>query len=447
MITPISGVTASRRQDPELTVEMFVRPLAEGGDNNNDGLAEAQHPTIPRRGPLLTAIEARHRIPDRLGQAFYVVDITGVDETLDQNVAIDVPSSGDPSRLDFPAPDHHTHLTRAPLTIRARPSLVHTFTAPLVVAEPVHDLVTVQDSPSPGWTVNEHRGRMIAGASPLECGAIIRNTADTITAAYTGGFSSPVQILEPGASLTYGPASAGLEFNSGLTIAANGESNWQWVRFRIPAGNPSFGVRVIGGGAMTFFQNCSFEGLSLNGPGPVDIDGCYHDGRDFGWNGADGDSQRSAFVGVNMVSHAGSTFTFGNRYEQCGPLGTGGTEHYSGTTQIEQCEHLDGTGNGIEAQGQGRHTITRTVISRASLDGVVAVGPVRVVLGDVQGADNARHGLSARKHAEVEVRNGTAISGTLGDVEAGSLGVRTWAQTPIRDFVASAAEGVSIHDP
>lgn len=432
----ISGTTSPRRSAALEIVRMWVRP---DGDDGNDGLDIAR--------PLATFAEFHNRVSAHPWNARYIADITGIDEEPGIDMGIDLPLSADQSRFNFVPADHRTHLIDATYMVRAIPELIHTFASPSIIAAPPHGMISITESPDPGWAPNEHLRRSVVGQSPFECGSIVANTADTLLISYAGPLTGPVEILAPGARLGFGTAASGPEFNPGLTIAARCRSWWQWIDFSTPAGNAATSLMIRGGGGKTSLMGCAIDGIDMRAGADVDVDGCFI-GRSWSFNTVSHGTQmrRCAFIDANAASHDGSYFMLNNRFRRCGPLGTGGTGAYAGTTSIEGCEHIDGTGNGYEAQGQGRHTLRRTFIGSAAGNGIEITGPVRVVLDDVQGSGSAGHGLRVRHGAQAERRNGTAISGLAGEIDAGSGGTMAWADVPISDVSGADPQLVRVHD-
>lgn len=439
-MSDLVGTVTPRRPPGTNVVRMWVRPIDEGGDDGNDGLDVSR--------PLATFVEFHNRVRAHPWNTMYIADVTGIDEEPGFDLGLDLPLAADEFRFNLSPPDHRSHLAEATYTVRAVPDLVHTFAFPTVLIDPVHSMVSITESPDPGWTVNEHRRRILAGQGFFECGAIVANTSDTLLVAYAGALTPPLEILGMGARLRFGTAAAGFEFNPGLIINDRCRSVWQWIDFAIPDGNVATSLMILGGSGKTGLANCAIDGIDMRHAANVDVDGCYIE-RGWAFNSVSHGTQirRSALVDANAASHDGSYFMINNRFQGCGPMGTGGTGAYAGTTSIEDCEHLNGTGNGYEVQGQGRHTLRRTFIGGATGNGAEVIGPVRVVLDDVQGNGNAGHGLRLLHGAQVESRNGTAIGGLAGDIDAGSLGDMLWVDVPFSDLSGPDPHLVRVHTP
>lgn len=429
---------------------LYVRP---GGNDSDTGLSPGN--------ALATLSEALSRFT--AGEP-NIIDLSGHFIAGD-DVGLVLPDAADQPRFRIPPVGHRSLLVEAPVTIRALPNLVETLTGTVaVVQQPPHLMAAITVSPSPGWTEDVHRGRMAVGQGFFECGAICSNTADTLYVAYgpqfvgqaaSAMFTAPIEILEHGATLEYGRPSAGFEFNPGLVIHANCASVWQWIKFAMPAGNPATGVAITGSTARAQLFNCAFDGLTINGSALVDIDGCYIE-RSWSFNGSgDGcNMRRTAVVGALAGSHSGSYFMVYNRFRECGPLGTGGTGHFAGTTVIENVEHVDGIRAAVEYQGQGRHTIRNCLLQRAGgsrpggpgvLDhGIDANGQIRLIVDNVDGVDNGGFGLSAKNGAQVEVRNDPELTGALGDIRGGKY-VAPWSAVPFDDIGAMGSHLVRVH--
>jgi hypothetical protein len=396
------------------------------GADRNDGLTPGSAWRTFRHA--MRTLPRQVRDDERL-----IVDITGVDERDELEIALMTPSG--PGNMDFCFTQSTVIL--APLVVRAHPECFATLNVVTMQAEPAHELLMVV-ADNPGWREDEHQGRVLCGriGAFFEHGTIMRNTSDTLWVASRGPFTPPLRILGPGARLCYGPGSTGLEYHPGVSIYACCQSFWYWVAFDRP--DRANALRVEGA-FNTGFLGCRVQGGEWRGR--TMLDGCFIQGS-WAFNGqAEISAMRSAFAGAAAHSHAGQVYMADCRFQECGPLGTGGTGHYAGHTQIEHCEHLLGTGHGYEVEGGGgRHTLRRSVISAAHGAAIQVRGPSRVVLDGVRGW-GSDVGLRAQHGTYVEVRNDTFVEGRRHQIE-GTVGGYRWADVPM-----TLPDGTRIHEP
>jgi hypothetical protein len=163
----------------------------------------------------------------------------------------------------FPLPDLSAvgdllvfHSRTGGLRIKGTYSTIETFTAGSTVDN------TITASPSPGWTVDEHVGRVILLTSGTEQlpASILSNTADTVVLGATptslgGQFTLPgsgsVDISAHASSITSAPVSS-------TRVAVAGEVTFQDIFFD-GSGGGNIGVQFAGGTATADFQGCRFQ--------------------------------------------------------------------------------------------------------------------------------------------------------------------------------------------
>ena len=382
--------------------------------------------------PLETLDGVARRIETSLyGNRRHQIDVTGLSDSREVLHGLVTPRTAGRDSFNL-APAHPTFLVETPWMLRAVMPTVLAIPTYSVTTEAVHDMVAIT-VPGATWTTDQWAGFMLGGSGLFEGGAIDRNSGDTLWVAYAGPLTGPLAIWDYGASLEYGTSDPLSSFQPALDLHSYGMSLVQGIRFSTLGTGAAVRVEARGGGFL-YLSNCRFDGgLQLRGPGSVIMDSCYVNGLLGFDNGVEVSMRRSAVYDALAVSHGANVYYLNNRIRASGPVGHGGTGSFVGTFEVQECEILDGTGNGVEYTGGPRSSVRDTVISGCNGDAVFATNPGKLFLSDVQGSGNGGYGLQALDGVQVKAVGGTGVSGDLGEVKAGGLLVDTWANLPLID--------------
>lgn len=469
-----SGAPSLSEFFPFAIVTRTIYARATGSDETGDGTLENPFRTF-QRAIAEVAVLTGGIIPN--GKR-YVVDITGIGiETLPD--AYEMPSiiaTTFISSADDPATVPFRFI--APLDIRAFPqpfsgipvadTSVPTSDVLSITADPATGLVTITTAtPRASWAADALKGVFLIGdVSARASSAIVSSNptqifiANILSQVVLQNFS----IVEPSATLQGAiPSSETASFNCFNTPAVS----FHGIRFRCLDPDPFAVGFALGNAEQPAMELCDVEGLVVNVIGEqfifqanvlrtkaIDIEAAVFTVRQCLlldipalFFGADPvvELARSVVDGLGGSLGPSSVFigggSTGGRWEVLNTL-------VKGTT----------AGPAFAATGFGSWSFDTVVIQDTTGDAILVEGPTQVILNAVTGGtggagDPANTGVGVHAVDGGQARvldDGTLVTGTGGDLQAGTLAARTWTNfrtiAPIKNeydlttpFVASTA--------
>jgi hypothetical protein len=409
---------------PIVMHEIYVRTT--GSDITGDG--SLAH-------PYRTMVRALLDVPLFIRQTIYVIDITGITESL-PNVNWNLPPfETDGSRYEDLAPAFPTFWSYTALTIRATPVILQTISAAHMVSwtpDPVTGLLTLKTdlALAPGALA----GKIAFCQNSPDPWAVASNTATDIEfcngATITPG--STLYICDPGATIQQTDAAS--DYPAVTVAGGNPLLTVMGVNFvHANVGAQSLYVQT---GQQPSFRGCTIQGVSItqqvpaNGPAlpAPTLDGCVVTGSQF--IGGDFANVYNCFFnqtaagggsGRGIVTYSATIF------DGCESVGIPDSVQGVGDFWMASCDVRNATTCGVSAIGSLRTRIQDTNINDSAGSGVVASGAVSVTLSNVVGGGNVGYGLEVQNNAYVISDAGTTVTGTLGDVKRTDGVVETWA--------------------
>lgn len=384
--------------------------------------------------PLATTEEALARIPLHLwGRRVVIHYVQGHTETINRPLIFPPISGSDYlDDVSVSAAEPSWDYIRPQIMLQCEPVTVQNITGTLSTdATCSQTTVTVAGA---GWTTNEHVGRMIINPGlPAEHAVIWGNSATQLFTTSAGFSDGTLRIVEPGATLNIGDASAFV--NVGMMI--NGfRASLEIVGLKLVS-NPGAGhvVDMINLSSSGFLL-CELDGgfMLRSGAGFVSFDACYlHDGT-FAPNGQPL-AVRQCFLQACPANYHGSGGAglydiFSCRIDGCGPMGHGGASLPEGGYQIDQCWIINATSYGVIYSGGNKARVKNTRIDSSVSDAIRADGAGSLFVQNVTGTANGGYGCFIDRGANVEPSSTLTVAGALGEVRLGNAITYTWSQTP-----------------
>lgn len=409
---------------PDLGGVLGKRYVRTAGDNANDGLSPAT--------AWATLAFARTQLPDRYRNGGYVIDITGIDETLTHPIQL---PDADPLFYAFDPAILFSGVAAA-FTIHS--DLVTFLTIAVVdIVSVIADAVTGQQViTTAGLTPNELIGKIVSQGG-LVVGVVKSNTATQIrvTATFLSAVAQIV-ISDPGATLRELTVSGGSATGFGYITALGFPVTIEGISLKSAI---SYGLSIIGGDGSLAIQACEVDTIiAVNGLGG-DLWNCYVKPSDapndncFGFNKAV--SFWSFFKGISIFSDNSIVgfVDFSNcALESCGALfriantAIFGASFGSMNGKCSQVEFLTPTSNAVDILGPGDFLLNDCTINGAAASPIKASGPCQLTLRNIPaGAGNVSIGVTLAKGARCEADSTVALTASLGDVSIGGT-VSTW---------------------
>lgn len=285
-----------------------------------------------------------------------------------------------------------------------------------------------------------HEGQILAGTGLLEWARIIRNTVNTITVAVSlsnpSTWTAPA-IYQEGATISYGDA--GNFFEQATYLITLCDWSFSGIAFTSNGAAKDSAINVISN-ATTFFQGCSFRGLYLQGgSGLVTFDTCDVYDKLYGHDGSSVLWRNSTFRDLGYRCHGANT-NGNNSWIDCAftggldPFGEGNVES-TFYFNLTRCWFDDSADDAIHVLF-GNTRLVDVRIENTAGDCIEVANPsVRLTCTDVDGTTgNLGVGIRALRGAYVTVDGATSVTGALGDLSIGDVGIVTYAALPIVDL-------------
>lgn len=451
------------------TIFIYARPG--GDDEHGNGSLERPYATFSRaiRDVPMTIVPLER----------YVVDITGVQELLPPDYA--VPPIKSWGYYGVWVDDLDTRVFSNPLTIRAQyvplssvPEADRTISAAEVtgvVNDPVTGLLTISTTKS--YPENALAGAIMqTGSSPKRTTMVYGNTAgpnSVITLANTSGnaawFAGPFQLLEQSATLT---AQNGNETYTGISFRHIDSFFVDGIKFRnADPDQYSYSVNCIQS-STPIFGACDIEGIYI-GPGTAYF---YPNATMFRNKVIESESQTDIAFGGCVLQDMPTIYTydvermslFGCGVRNCAALGarpavlftpaftTVGTGF--STKLVVAGVQIDGSvadtdfgtpGYGIFVNATAT-SIANCKINDCAADAIYCTSNSSASIQSVAGDGNVGVGIRADMGSQVSVDAATTVSGTVDDVQSGSLGPVSYAALDAQQQYDLPPWGASLAD-
>lgn len=411
--------------DPELVY--YVRP---GGNDDNDGLTPATaFATLNRALHFMAIAEVNTPV---------IIDVTGMTgaNALTANEILNLGGTtlgGIQFDFDLAATSPNNFFHRTHRQIRSELVLNTALNVTAQAFDPVSGLLqlTVADA----LVANALRGKFAVGSVLGEYGVIQSNTGgagpNTIEVANLVGLTVPVGAYDPGATLRYGDA--GNFFEQAIYLLAM--CDWNLQGLKIESNGPKATAIGVWPNAPVTFTLCDIEGVEVNeGSGHITFDGCFINTETYSQDGATVSALQSVFFDIAFLCHgsgSGLNEWIGVIIDTCNAFG-GGNAESDFSCQFENSRVVNSTTAGVQCLA-GNWTLRDTEVENNAASGVVVSNNTNVLLVNVQGAGNVGYGVEATYGAIVRQSGGTAVTGTLNDLNIGSVGAAAWGATPITD--------------
>ena len=422
---------------------IYVRPT--GSNETGDGSLA---------NPYATVAYAVQTIPLLIKGIKYIIEMTGVDETLSSQLRLPPWISGDSFILNPVNQSEYGRydLVDCPVTFRANPVDIDDFTVTGSAADPGSGLLTLTDS-SKSYTVDEHKGKFLVGSGFFDFAPIISNTSDSLEVAKSSAFTAPLKIVECGASIGM---SSGFE---DIITYSGGTSLISFQGIRFFHGSPSISTTINLNLAPVAFYLCDIEsGITLKDfGGNNDFRGIVVENY-FRLLGSSAVTTSCFFDSCSFSmygSTASSNFPITDcAYVGCDPVGHTGNAEPVLTFDVSNILIRDSVSHGFRYLPTGRSTIEDATIEGSTGNGVIIDGPASLHISNVIGTGNSGYGLFADDGAHLRIDSTTTVTGTSGDIKCGSKAVRTYADfrgsAPLKnefDISGDAATGSRIWQP
>lgn len=393
----------------------YVRPA---GSDSNDGLTELT--------AFATLAYALTKIPLVYTNEAYFIDITGINETLQQFLPTPIGAPGfigiEPSSLLF-------GIIVGQLCIHSDLVVFQSISAVDVLAVN-SDIDTNQQTiiTSGGLVVNSLVGKQIIQGGDVK-GVVKSNTATDILTTSTSLFAATdTDFSDPGATVKdiwIESLTTKIQIE-GINIDSDGFNCLLFF-------NSSGDITV---------NSCNVGTFSINrNMGMLDLEYCYiipsTGGNVENLTYSNMFSNSCFFENVIFTSSynawgfsSGHTF-LNSAFEGCGPIwnsGSGGIRQVSGFGFCFQCEFNNSTDEAIYIYGSGTYNVESTKIDGAGASAIRVAGPAIIDLVAIPvGLGNLGFGCQLESGAQVNALSAVNISGAGGEVKIGTLAPQTWA--------------------
>lgn len=385
--------------------------------------------------PLATTEEALGRIPSMMwGRRAVLWYLPGHLETIVRPLFMPPVLGGGPvDDLTLDGVDMSWDYIAAQIMMKAAPVTVDNLTGVQTLADATSGLVKITDA-TKNWTPNEHVGRgLINPGAPAECGMIWSNTATELFVASVGFSGSALRIVRRDARLVMGDSASFMP--SGLLphgIFASLGIVGMTLEAPVGAG-PALDITSSLQMAMLLCEiKNGFQCRSR--AGQITMDACYLNGGAYAPNAGELAVRQSLMSGLTANFHAsnGQYDLFGNRIQNCGAMGHGGTSTPHGGFRIESCWIANGTQEGIKYFGGVRSNIINTRIDSCASHAIRAEGSGTLLVQNVTGSGNVGYGAYIDNGMNVNPSSSPTVAGTLGQVRLGGSGGAThnWSAAP-----------------
>jgi hypothetical protein len=394
-----------------------------GSDATGDGSAG---------NPYRTFVRAMQDVPLVINDGSVIVDITDLGvETLPppsvfQGKNVSILTINNSRDYDIPPVDVGQAVHYG-LTIRARTTLVADPGAYTQSADSVTGKRSVTFTVSPGWGVDEHKGKLLSAPGNYALYRIFSNTADTVVVGGSSAISGDLTIVEESAELVCGDGGG-----EGISFSGAGTVQFDGVRF---SGSGSIGYPARNStmpAATAYFYNCTFDGVSLEHLGTsvsysswMKNAGIYAGNSQFFYTLSENMAWNSRGKGNSFLSEF---YISGCTFNNCGVIGqvTGsGYETPSAIIWTDRCD-FDDTQITLRT---GRHHIRRTRLQNCAGDAILITTGASCRLDTVAGSvGNTGFGVRVSHGAQFNRVGTCSLTGTSGDIQVGDNAAPTaWA--------------------
>lgn len=399
----------------EAALTWYVRP---GGDDNNDGTTALT--------AFATIARALREVPLYAANRPTVIDVTGMTIAIAELLQLGGGSLGSTINT-YSTPVVPDLPNRRQVQIRADLDPVQVLNVTSQVADPATNLttLTVSDAITPGALDDLILVDTDGGIGPIVKNGYTSGAGpNTIYVSSATTFAAVTTAYQPGATLTFGDPTQGLDGAIHLTALA--DWSFRGLGFASTAASKTAALTVWAHQPVDIYA-CVLDGLHLVGGASqvLAYGSIVRNGGLIIEGGANLVAQKTTGHDLTLTCVRGRATLSEVVLDTCSPFGAGaGSSSSQFSSEVSQAEIRNGTGAAVQCRF-GTWALSNLRCTDNLGSGVYVLGAFEVTMTTVVGTGND-YGLECLRNASVTTDSSTDVTGASGDVYLGNAGTFAW---------------------